>query len=226
MSNLIVSVKDLTKTFTQGKEKLTILDKVSLDIEQGNVISLVGESGCGKSTFLQIIGGLIKFDSGSLDVLGTKLENAKDSEKTELRKNKIGFIYQQHYLLSDFSAIENIMLACKVAGKSSTEAKNKATELLDQLGLQDRANHRPAELSGGQQQRVAIARSFANNPSLILADEPTGNLDEKNASIVLDLFLNMSKENNATLVIATHNKEISQKTNKVYEISGGHIHVE
>lgn len=224
MSN-IIEIKNLTKSFTQGKEKLIILDKLDLQIKEGDIMSIVGESGCGKSTLLQIVGGLMDYDSGNVTVAGQDLKKCSSRARTTLRRNNIGFIYQQHHLLSDFNAMENIAIACRISGKGKQEAENNAMELLKKMGLEDRASHRPAELSGGQQQRVAIARAFANEPKVILADEPTGNLDEKNAKMVTDLFMDISRNMGTTLVIATHNKEISGKTDYICKISGGHANV-
>lgn len=224
-SNDIITIKELRKTFTQGKENINILNDVNCQIKTGEIISLIGESGCGKSTFLQIIGGLLNFDSGEVIINNKNLNKLNDNDKTNLRRNNIGFIYQQHHLLSDFTALENIKIAAKIAGKNDATATKIANDLLENLDLSNRANHRPAELSGGQQQRVAIARAFANQPEIILADEPTGNLDQKNSDLAINLFIEMSKQHNTTLVIATHNQEISKKTDKIYEINSGLVNL-
>ncbi len=224
-SSNIIEISNLNKSFTQGKETLDILKNVNLEVASGDIVSLIGQSGCGKSTLVQIIGGLMGYNSGLVKIAGNDLGKLNDKEKTNLRRDKVGFIYQQHHLLSDFSALENVELSYKIGKKDAKRSRQGSIELLERLGLKDRIHHRPAELSGGQQQRVAIARAFANEPSLILADEPTGNLDEQNSKIVTDLFLEVAKENGTTLVIATHDKEISRKTKLIYEISSGNIHL-
>ncbi len=178
----------------------------------------MGESGSGKSTLLQILGGLQNFDSGEINILGQNIKTLNDSKKTELRLKNIGFVYQYHHLLSDFTALENVMIPQLIARETEKFARTNAMNLLDKLGLSDRISHRPAELSGGQQQRVAIARALANSPKLLFADEPTGNLDSANASVVMDLFLNLAREKKTTLVIATHSGEISKKTDRIFRL--------
>jgi len=214
----VIEVKNLNKSFLQGKEKVTVLKDLNLEIKQGEAVALMGESGSGKSTLLHIIGGIMDFDSGNVNVLGTNIAKLSDNKKTELRLKNIGFVYQYHHLLSDFSTLENVMMPQLANGIKKSIAKDRATEMLEKLGLQERLKHRPAELSGGQQQRVAIARALANNPKIIFADEPTGNLDSDNAKVVMDIFLQLAKENSTTLVIATHSEIISQKTTRIFTL--------
>jgi lipoprotein-releasing system ATP-binding protein len=217
MSNAI-QVKDLNKSFHQGKEDIHVIKNLSFDVKEGEIIALMGESGSGKSTLLQILGGLQNFDSGEINILGQNIKTLNDSKKTELRLKNIGFVYQYHHLLSDFTALENVMIPQLIARETEKFARTNAMNLLDKLGLSDRISHRPAELSGGQQQRVAIARALANSPKLLFADEPTGNLDSANASVVMDLFLNLAREKKTTLVIATHSGEISKKTDRIFRL--------
>ncbi len=217
MSN-VITAQNLGKSFISGKEKTNVLENINLEVKAGEVIALMGESGRGKSTLLQILGGIQDYDAGSVNILGSELGKLSDRKKSELRLKSIGFVYQYHHLLSDFSALENAMLPQLLLGTGKTQAKNHATAMLERLGLGDKLNNRPAELSGGQQQRVAIARALANNPQIIFADEPTGNLDQANTGIVLDLFLKVAKENNTTLVIATHSEIISHKTERIFTL--------
>ncbi len=217
MSNAI-TVNDLVKKFPQGKESITVLNKVSLEVKKGESVALMGESGSGKSTLLQIISGIMDFDSGSISLLGNELAKLSDNKKTELRLKHLGFVYQYHHLLSDFSALENVILPQKMLGTPAKKAEQHAKDLLEKLGLTDRLNHRPAELSGGQQQRVAIARALANNPGIIFADEPTGNLDAHNAKAVMDLFIELAAERSTTLVIATHSETISKRTGRIFTL--------
>lgn len=214
----VIEVKNLNKSFSQGKEKIEVLKDLNLEIGEGEIIALMGESGRGKSTLLQIIGGIQDFDSGEIKILGNDISKLSDNKKTELRLNHIGFVYQYHHLLSDFTALENVMIPQLILNRSEKDAKARALELLEKLGLSDRVNHRPSELSGGQQQRVAIARALANDPKIIFADEPSGNLDSHNTKLVMDLFLDIARERKTTLVIATHSETISKKTDRVLSL--------
>ncbi len=219
----ILKARNISKSFEQGKEKISVLKNLNFEIESGKSISIVGESGCGKSTLLQIIGLLLNSDSGTLEICGKNIGGANDKIKTRSRLESIGFIFQYHHLLSDFSALENVIIPQLLIGENNTKAQLQAKELLEKLGLKDRMHHRPSELSGGQQQRVAIARSLANNPKMILADEPTGNLDPENTKIVTDLFFEITTSNSSSLVIVTHNQEISKKTNLSYCLKDGKL---
>ena len=217
MSNAI-KITNLNKSFSQGKEKIHVLKNLSLEVKEGELLSLMGESGSGKSTLLQIVGGLMESDSGEINLLGADINKLSDNQKTEFRLKNIGFVYQYHHLLSDFNALENVMIPQLLLGVKSDLAEKHAKELLDRLGLADRLSHRPSELSGGQQQRVAIARALSNNPKIIIADEPSGNLDSNNTNIILDIFLELAKERKTTLVIATHSEIISKKLDRIFTL--------
>jgi lipoprotein-releasing system ATP-binding protein len=221
--NKILEVKGLSKSFRQAKEEIVVFKDVNLAIEAGESVSISGESGSGKSTFLQIIGLLQAADSGEIFIDGKRADNLSDRKKTLLRREKLGFVYQYHHLLSDFTALENVMMPLLINGKSKKESKEQAAKLLDQLGVSNRLSHKPSELSGGQQQRVAIARALANNPKIVFADEPTGNLDAENTENVLNLFFKLAAEIKTTLVIATHNKAISSQTDHSYIIKDGSL---
>ncbi len=219
MNNMnVIKVQNLNKSFFQGKEKIEVLKNLNLEVKQGEVLALMGESGSGKSTLLHVIDGIMDFDSGVIEVLGNDIKKLSDNKKTALRLNSIGFVYQYHHLLSDFTTLENVMIPQLVLRRKKSEAKKSAEEILEKLGLKDRLTHRPAELSGGQQQRVAIARALANNPKIIFADEPTGNLDSANSKSVMDIFLDLAREKNTTLVIATHSETISKKTDRIFTL--------
>lgn len=214
----VISVKNLCKSFSQGKEKITVLENINMQIDAGDIVALMGESGRGKSTLLQIISGIQGFDSGEIKILDNDISKLSDNKKTELRLNSLGFVYQYHHLLSDFTALENVMMPNLILKKPKKQAQAKASELLEKLGLKDRLSHKPSELSGGQQQRVAIARALVNNPKVIFADEPSGNLDHKNSDMVMDLFLKLSREQGSVLVIATHSENISSKTDRIFKL--------
>lgn len=217
---------NICKTYHQGKTEIKVLDKVSLAVTYGESVSIIGNSGSGKSTLLHIAGLLDTPDSGSVEYNSTlgvlpKMTNDK------IRLNYIGFVYQQHHLLKDFSARENVALPSLIVGKAKALALEEADHLLDLLGLSNRIHNMPGELSGGEQQRVAIARSLINKPRLILADEPTGNLDPHTAEEVFDLFLKLSKEQNTAMIMVTHNHFMAKKTLKCYEIKYGCLkHIE
>lgn len=210
MSN-IVNISGLTKVYGKGDKAVTVLDKADLKLQSGKVYSLVGPSGSGKSTLLHLLGLLDQPTSGTIQILGDDVSKMGDRSRTLLRREKIGFVYQFHYLLAEFSALENVVIPQIINGKSRKAAEEKATYLLEQVGLQDRLHNRPSALSGGEQQRVAIARSLANDPALLLADEPTGNLDPETADKVYTFLKKLLKESKTTALIATHNYELADK---------------
>ena len=206
MSN-ILQIKDLEKTYISDSERLTILKDLNLTVEEGSKVVIVGESGSGKSTLLNIIGGIDKITAGTV-LAGTNaqydLSKLDETEIAEYRSSFLGLIFQFHYLLKDFTALENVYMPAFIAGVPKKEAEEKAAELLQDVGVYDRRDHLPSQLSGGERQRVAVARSLINNPSLILADEPTGNLDPANAALIGDLLFSMVEKYKKTLLLVTH----------------------
>ena len=222
MSN-IVELKNIYKSFTQGEQYLGILKGINLSIASGEVVALVGSSGAGKSTLLHIMGLLERADQGDVIMSGIPTKDLNDIKRTKIRRLEIGFVYQFHNLLPEFTALDNVVMPQLIAGVSNKEAKERASDLLNKMGLSERVEHRPAELSGGEQQRVAIARGLANRPRLILADEPTGNLDEKTGNEVMDILLTLSKEEGISALIATHNNELADRMDRTVTLKEGII---
>ncbi len=220
----VLELISITKSFRQADNVLKVLDGVNIQINAGEVVALVGASGSGKTTLLQIAGLLASADAGSIILDGVNATNASDEKRTNLRCNSIGFVYQFHHLLPEFSALENVILPQLVAGHNYKQASDNARELLTELGLQHRLAHRPAQLSGGEQQRVSIARAFANNPKLILADEPTGNLDAVSADNVLQLLLTAAQKRDVAILVATHNTDLANKMNRKISLHMGRIY--
>lgn len=216
-----LELKKIGKTFKQGSQKLDVLKAVDLEIMPGEIVALLGPSGSGKSTLLQIAGLLDKPSKGELYLNGQKCSKLGDSLRTSLRRDYLGFVYQYHNLLADFDARENVMLPMLIAGQKMKAAQEKADWLLNRLGLSKRLKHRPTELSGGEQQRVAIARALANAPKLLLADEPTGNLDPKTADIVFAELLGIVKETGLSALIATHNFELADRMDRKVTLKDG-----
>ncbi|WP_417789057.1 ABC transporter ATP-binding protein [Terasakiella pusilla] len=223
MSNPVLELKSLTRSFKQGAEELHILKEADLRISPGEIVALVGPSGAGKSTLLQTAGLLEKPDSGEIYLDGNNASALKDDAKTALRRHHMGFVYQYHHLLPEFSAIENIVIPQMITGKSKKEAIVRAQELLEAVSLAKRGSHRPAELSGGEQQRVAIARALANKPKLLLADEPTGNLDPTTSDHVFSLLLNEVRKEGLAALIATHNPTLAARMDRIIRLENGHL---
>jgi lipoprotein-releasing system ATP-binding protein len=221
MSNSIVQLTDLTRSFEQGGVRIDVLKGVSLAIQPGEIVALLGPSGSGKSTMLQAIGLLEGGFGGSIEIVGTQAGSLSGDARTTLRREHIGFVYQFHHLLPDFSAIENVVLPQLVAGVKRAAADLRATELLTALGLGARLTHRPSQLSGGEQQRVAVARALANKPELVLADEPTGNLDEATADKVLAEFVRLVRGEGSSALIATHNERLAAQMDRVVRLHDG-----
>ena len=215
ISNIILKANNISKSFKEGSNKVDVLLGSSFSISKGEMVSFIGPSGCGKTTLLQICGLLDCPSNGDLYINDINTTHLKDKEKTIIRRNNIGFVYQMHNLFPEFSAIENILLPAIINKKN---LKKEAELLLDKLGLFDKRNNMPSELSGGEKQRVAIARALINKPSLILADEPTGNLDDKNSFNVMDLFLNLVKEFNISLFMVSHNKDLSKLCDRILTV--------
>lgn len=220
----ILNIRNLCKSYKMGRSQtLNVLKGIDLEIEEGQIIAVVGPSGVGKSTLLQIIGALDKPTEGDVEIAGQNLFQYDEDKLALLRNKTVGFIYQFHHLLPEFTAIENIMMPALIAGKRQNEIKGRAMELLEKVGLQDRGSHRPTEMSGGEQQRVAVARALMNHPKLVLADEPTGNLDMQTANSLHDLLWSISRETKQTLIIVTHNQELAQRADRIVELYDGKI---
>lgn len=225
MSN-IVEVKNLEKTFETQSETLTILKDLDLCVKEGSKCVIVGKSGSGKSTLLNIIGGLDNPSSGEVFVDGKLISGLNEDQLTDYRKNVLGLVFQFHYLLKDFTALENIYLPAYMAGVPKKEAVERAKLLLEDVGLSDRATHLPSQLSGGERQRIAVARSLINNPKLVLADEPTGNLDPANAYLIGEMLFKISEKYNKTLILVTHDMNLAQRGDVKYFIDKGQLKVE
>lgn len=221
---MLLTAQNLEKTHLQGDECLTIFKDISLSIASGEIVALVGPSGAGKSTLLQMIGLLDKPTSGKILIDGKNVASLHDQERTLLRRKKLGFVYQFHFLQPEFSALENVMMPLMIAGVSKGEAKSRAAGLLDQMGLGHRLDHRPARLSGGEQQRVAIARALANNPTILLADEPTGNLDPTTSDHVFDMLITRVRSSGIGALIATHNLELARRMDRILTLQHGQLH--
>lgn len=218
---ITLELKDISKHFYQGSECLEVLKGLNLEIKQKEIVALVGPSGSGKSTLLQIAGLLEKASTGQVFLSGVDCSKASDAFRTAMRRDYLGFVYQYHNLLSDFTALENVVLPQLIAGKGKKEATEKAEWLLERLGLKERLSHRPAELSGGEQQRVAIARALSNTPKLLLADEPTGNLDPNTSDNVFLELLSIVKETGLSALIATHNMDLAAKMDREVTLQNG-----
>ena len=222
MSDLLRLV-GIVRTYVQSAERLEVLRGVDLAIQGGEVVALVGPSGAGKSTLLHVAGLLEPPDGGEVTVAGQACSRMNDDQRTSVRRNQLGFVYQFHHLLPEFSALENVALPQLIAGRSPAEAKQRATALLTTLGLAERLSHRPARLSGGEQQRVAIARAVANGPKVLLADEPTGNLDHRTADLVFGELLKLVREHKLAALIATHNPELAARMDRTVTLQDGRL---
>ena len=222
MSNTL-KLEHITRSFGKGNTKLEILKDINLSVNVGEIVALVGPSGSGKSTLLHIAGLLDTPTSGVIEISGQNASKMNDSGRTKLRQNNIGFVYQSHLLLPDFNALENVMMPLLISGKKKKDAEQRARELLAKVGLSHRLKHRAGQLSGGEQQRVAIARALANRPALLLADEPTGNLDPKTADEVFNMFINIVRETGLSALLATHNPELAAKMDRRISVVDGKI---
>ena len=219
----IVQITGLTRSFEQGGVRIDVLRGVDLSIAPGEIVALLGPSGSGKSTMLQATGLLEGGFGGRIEIAGIDASALSGDDRTSLRRDHLGFVYQFHHLLPDFSALENVVLPQLVAGKSQVDAEARAQELLGALGLGQRLEHRPSQLSGGEQQRVAVARALANRPQLVLADEPTGNLDEATADMVLQQFLRLVRGEGSAALVATHNERLALAMDRVVRLHDGHL---
>ena len=218
MSRPLLEVQNISKIFDANDSSLTVLDNFSLSLDKGESLGLIGASGSGKSTLLHIICGLEQPNSGKVIVKGESITELNSDERSVFRNKEIGFVYQFHHLLSELSTLENIALPAMLSGKSKDEALSKAQTLLSQVNLTGKEKNNPNQLSGGERQRVAIARSMSNDPSFLVMDEPTGNLDSQNVQSFMDLLMNMISEKDITLIIATHDQNVSSRLNKLLSL--------
>jgi lipoprotein-releasing system ATP-binding protein len=221
MSEAVLQTRGLKRSFTQGGVTIEVLRGVDLDVQPGEIVGLLGPSGSGKSTLLQAVGLLEGGFQGSIRIAGKEASSLDDDGRTSLRRDALGFVYQFHHLLPDFDALENVLLPQIIHGAEAATAKARAEDLLGKLGLSQRLEHRPSKLSGGEQQRVAVARALANRPPLVLADEPTGNLDEATADRVLAEFLALVRGEGSAALVATHNERLAAKMDRVVRLHEG-----
>lgn len=219
--NKIIECNNLSYHYFDGKQETPILNNFNLSVKQGESIAILGQSGCGKSTLLNLLGGIDEPTQGEVLINGVNLGLLNENDTTLLRGKYLGFVYQFHHLLSDFSALDNVAMPERIQGKNQQSAQTNAKKLLSKIGLDHRLNHLPSELSGGERQRVAIARALITNPSCILADEPTGNLDAKNAHEVLNLMLTLNRAQNCALIVVTHDEKIAAKMDKALVLNHG-----
>ncbi|MCK5779043.1 MAG: ABC transporter ATP-binding protein [Rhodospirillales bacterium] len=217
----VLELEGITRTFKQGKRELEVLKGAELRVGSGEVVALVGPSGAGKSTLLQIAGLLEQPTSGDIRIDGQSCVGLGDDDRTKIRRYNIGFVYQYHHLLPEFSALENITIPQIIAGIDKSTARSRARELLDWMGLVERANHRPGQLSGGEQQRVAIARALAASPRVLLADEPTGNLDPDTADDVFGVLMHLARGAGLAALVATHNPDLARRMDRIVRVENG-----
>jgi lipoprotein-releasing system ATP-binding protein len=219
--NEVLTVRGLRRSFRQGGVTIDVLRGIDLEVRQGEIVALLGPSGSGKSTLLQAVGLLEGGFEGSIRIGGEEVAELSDGNRTRVRRDTLGFVYQFHHLLPDFTALENVVIPQLVKGTERGQAEGRANSLLGTLGLAERVTHRPSKLSGGEQQRVAVARALANRPALVLADEPTGNLDEHTADIVFAEFLRLVRDEGSAALVATHNERIAAKMDRVLRLHEG-----
>ncbi len=217
----IISCQNISKRFKEGRLDVEVLRGITLDIHAGEKIAIVGSSGSGKSTLLHILGGLDLPSEGNVQVLDQDIATLSDTQRGKLRNKSLGFIYQFHHLLPEFTALENVAMPLLIGGAKVAEATSKASDILDKVGLGQRLNHKPGQLSGGERQRAAIARALVTNPQAVLADEPTGNLDHKTAMHIFDLMQSLNQEMQTAFVVVTHDMQLAEKMDKIYNLVDG-----
>jgi lipoprotein-releasing system ATP-binding protein len=221
--NIVIKATGVSRGFRQGPKRVQVLSDVSLQVPAGTSMAIVGASGAGKSTLLHILGGLDRPDEGEVLVDGQSLWERSDVERSDLRNSRMGFIYQFHHLLPEFTALENVAMPLLIRGESTSVAAKRATELLEKVGLDQRLDHKPGELSGGERQRAAVARALVGNPGCVLGDEPTGNLDERTANHVFGQLLELNTELNTSLILVTHDMRLAAKMNQRFELHMGSL---
>jgi lipoprotein-releasing system ATP-binding protein len=222
-SGMVIRAEGISRGFRQGPKRVEVLQEVNLEVPAGTSLAIVGASGAGKSTLLHILGGLDKPDKGDVFVDGQSLWKLGDRARSDLRNSRMGFIYQFHHLLPEFTALENVAMPLLIRGESAAEAGKKASDLLDKVGLGQRLDHKPGELSGGERQRAAVARALVGNPGLVLGDEPTGNLDERIANQVFDQLLELNRELNTSLILVTHDMRLAARMTQRFELHLGSL---
>ena len=223
MNNPVLACEAVCKSYNDGVLDVQVLDNLDLQVDKGQSISIIGSSGSGKSTLLHILGGLDKPTSGRVSLMGSNLSQMSQKDLSALRNRRLGFVYQFHHLLPEFSALENVMMPLLIGKTPKDEARSRALAMLEKAGLKERVQHRPGELSGGERQRAAIARALVTEPTCLLADEPTGNLDRKNAQNVLDMMLDLKAELDTALVVVTHDDQLAARFDRVLTMTDGRL---
>jgi len=223
LGKIVIKATGISRGFRQGPKRVQVLSDVSLQVPSGTSMAIVGASGAGKSTLLHILGGLDRPDEGEVLVDGHSLWERSDAERSDLRNSRMGFIYQFHHLLPEFTALENVAMPLLIRGESTSVAAKRATDLLTKVGLEQRLDHKPGELSGGERQRAAVARALVGNPGCVLGDEPTGNLDERTANHVFEQLLELNTELNTSLILVTHDMRLAAKMNQRFELHMGNL---
>lgn len=221
--NIVIQATGISRGFRQGPKRVQVLSSVDLQVPAGTSMAIVGASGAGKSTLLHILGGLDKPEEGEVLVDGHSMWQLSDSERSDIRNSRMGFIYQFHHLLPEFTALENVAMPLLIRGETTSVATQRATDLLEKVGLGQRMDHKPGELSGGERQRAAVARALVGNPGCVLGDEPTGNLDERTANQVFEMLLELNTELNTSLILVTHDMRLAAKMNQRFELHMGSL---